>query len=347
MKIIDLRSDTITKPTPGMREAIANAKVGDDVFGEDPTINKLQKRVAELLGKEAALFVPSGTMANQISIKSHTIPGDEVLCDANSHIFNYEGGSPAFISGAQLCPLPGINGVITPEQIKNALRTQDSHHPQSRLIALENTHNRAGGTIFPLDTIKAIRETANFYDLRMHLDGARLWNAHVETGIPLNEYGKYFDSVSVCFSKGLGAPVGSVVTGSIEFINKAHRYRKMLGGGMRQAGILAAAALYALDYHLERLADDHKRAKKIAEFLNSVKGVYVNLKETRTNIVIADFKDYGQDAAVIAQKLNEKGVLGIAFSATKIRFVTHLEIDDQDIDTALKIFKTVLDKKDL
>jgi len=263
MKIIDLRSDTLTKPTPGMREAIANAKVGDDVYGEDPSINKLQKRVAELLGKETAIFVPSGTMANQISIKCHTVPGDEVICEANSHIFNYEGGSPAFLSGVQLHPLPGTYGVFSPEQIKPALRSQDSHYPQSSLITLENTHNRAGGTIFPLDTIKAIKELADFYDLRMHLDGARLWNAHVETGIPLNEYGKYFDSVSVCFSKGLGAPVGSVITGSIEFINKAHRYRKMLGGGMRQAGILAAAALYALDYHLERLADDHKRAKII------------------------------------------------------------------------------------
>ncbi|MBN2411848.1 DegT/DnrJ/EryC1/StrS family aminotransferase [candidate division KSB1 bacterium] len=347
MKTIDLRSDTITKPTPGMRKAIAEAQVGDDVFGEDPTINELQKRVAGLLGKDAALFVASGTMANQISIKCHTQPGDEVICEADSHIFNYEGGSPAFLSGVQLCPLQGTNGVISPEQIKTALRPKDSHYPQSGLIALENTHNRAGGTIFPLDAIKAIRETADFYDLPMHLDGARLWNAHVETGIPLEEYGKYFDSVSVCFSKGLGAPVGSMITGSIEFINKAHRYRKMLGGGMRQAGILAAAGLYALDYHLERLADDHKRARIIAEFLNGIKGVYVNLNETRTNIVIADFKDYGQDASVIAEKLKEQGLLCIPFSATKIRFVTHLEIDDQDIEFALKLFKIVLDKKDL
>ncbi len=330
-----------------MRKAIAEARVGDDVFGEDPTINELQKRVAGLLGKDAALFVASGTMANQISIKSHTKPGDEVICEADSHIFNYEGGAPAFLSGVQMRPLPGINGVISPEQITTALRPDDSHYPQSGLIALENTHNRAGGTIFPFETIKAIRETADVNGLPMHMDGARLWNAHIETGIPLNEYGKYFDSVSVCFSKGLGAPVGSMITGSTEFIGRAHRYRKMLGGGMRQAGILAAAALYALDYHLERLADDHKRAGIIAEFLNDIKGVTVNLNETRTNIVIADFKDYGQETNVIAEKLKQKGLLCIPISPTKIRFVTHLEIDDQDVDSALKIFKTILDKKDL
>jgi len=347
MKIIDLRSDTITKPTQGMREAIANAQVGDDVYAEDPTINELQNRVAALLGKEAALFVASGTMANQIAIKCHTVPGDEVICEYNSHIFNYEGGSPAFLSGVQLHTLPGTNGVIFPEQIEPALRPQDSHFAQSRLISLENTHNRAGGTVYPLDTIKAIKDMADSHGLRTHLDGARLWNAHVATGISLREYGKYFDSVSVCFSKGLGAPVGSMIAGSAELINRAHRFRKMLGGGMRQAGILAAAALYALDHHIERLADDHKRAKKIAEYLNSINGVYVNVDETRTNIVIADFKDYGQSAAEIAEQLNEKGVLCIPFSATKIRFVTHLEINAQDIETALTIFKTILDKKDL
>ena len=347
MKIIDLRSDTITKPTAGMRDAIANAQVGDDVYAEDPTINELQSRVAALLGKEAALFVASGTMANQIAIKCHTIPGDEVICETGSHIFNYEGGSPAFLSGVQLHPLPGTNGVIFPEQIEPALRPLDSHFAQSRLISLENTHNRAGGTIYPLDTIKAIKKMADSHGLRMHLDGARLWNAHVATGISLREYGKYFDSVSVCFSKGLGAPVGSIIAGSAEFINRAHRCRKMLGGGMRQAGILAAAALYALDHHFERLADDHKRANKIAEYLNSVNGVYVNVDETKTNIVIADFKDYGQSAAEIAEKLKEHGVQSIPFSATKIRFVTHLEIDDQDIETALKTFKTILDKKGL
>jgi len=338
MKLIDLRSDTITKPTPAMRAAIANAEVGDDVFGEDPTVNKLQKKVAALLGKEAALYVPSGTMANQIAIKCHTIPGDEVICDVNSHIFNYEGGSPAFLSGVQLHPLPGVYGIITPQQIKPVIRPKDSHYPQTRLIELENTHNRAGGTIYPLEVIQEIRKLADFYDLKMHLDGARLWNAHIATGIPLHDYAQYFDSVSVCFTKGLGAPVGSAIAGSMELVNKAHRIRKMLGGGMRQAGILAAAALYAVENNIQRLADDHTRAFKLASFLHSIKGVSLNLEETRTNIVIADFKDYGVAAATLCKKLGEQGILCMDFSATKIRFVTHLEISDADIDRVLEVF---------
>lgn len=341
MNIIDLRSDTITKPTPAMRAAIANAEVGDDVFGEDPTVNKLQKKVAALLGKEAALYVPSGVMANQIAIKCHTIPGDEVICDENSHIYNYEGGSPAFLSGVQLHPLPGVYGIITPEQIKPVIRPKDSHYPQTRLIELENTHNRAGGTIYPLEIIKEVRKLADFYDLKMHLDGARLWNAHIATGIPLHDYAQYFDSISVCFSKGLGAPVGSAIVGSMELINQAHRVRKMLGGGMRQAGILAAAALYAVENNIQCLADDHARAFKLASFLHGVKGVSINLEETRTNIVIADFRDYGTDAETLCKKLCEKGILCMAFSATKIRFVTHLEISDADIDRVLAVFREI------
>lgn len=341
MNIIDLRSDTITRPTPAMRAAIANAEVGDDVYSEDPTVNKLQKKVAALLGKEAALYVPSGVMANQIAIKCLTIPGDEVICDENSHIYNYEGGSPAFLSGVQLHPLPGVYGIITPEQIKPVIRPKDSHYPQTRLIELENTHNRAGGTIYPLEIIKEVRKLADFYDLKMHLDGARLWNAHIATGIPLHEYAQYFDSISVCFSKGLGAPVGSAIVGSMEVINKAHRCRKMLGGGMRQAGILAAAALYALENNVQRLADDHARAFKLASFLHGVKGVSINLEETRTNIVIADFRDYGTDAETLCKKLCEKGILCMAFSATKIRFVTHLEISDADIDRVLAVFREI------
>jgi len=262
--IIDLRSDTITKPTPQMRQAMADAAVGDDVFGEDPTVNQLQKKVTELCGKEAALFVPSGTMSNQIAINTHTQPGDEVICDYGSHIFNYEGGGPALLSGVQVHPLQGQRGVITAEQIKAVIRPADHHYAKSKLIELENTHNRAGGAIFPLDEINKIKKLADEHQLQMHLDGARLWNAHVATGISLAEWCDPFDSISLCFSKGLGAPIGSILVGSSEFIDRAHRYRKIYGGGMRQVGIIAAAALYALDHHIERLKDDHKRAYQLA-----------------------------------------------------------------------------------
>ncbi len=346
MKTIDLRSDTVTKPTPAMRDFITNAPVGDDVFGEDPTINELQKRTAELLGKDAALFVPSGTMANQIAIKCHTIPGDEVICEKGCHIFNYEGGAGSMLSGIQYNTLVGDYGRINPDQIKQAIRPKDSHYAQTRLVELENTHNSAGGTIYPIDLIKEIRKTAEFYDLKMHLDGARLWNAHVATGVPLSEYAAQFDSVSVCFSKGLGAPVGSAIAGSYELINRAHRYRKMFGGGMRQAGLLAAGALYALDNNLQKLDKDHQNARTLAEFLNSVDGVTVNLKETATNIVIADFSQFNVPAPAIASSLQNSGVLCIAFSDTRIRFVTHLEIEENDIRAAIDIMTNKFEKRD-
>ena len=342
MHSIDLRSDTLTKPTPEMRKAIYEAEVGDDVFGEDPTVNKLQERVAEMLGKEAALFVASGTMGNQIAINCHTQPADEVICEAFSHSFNYEGGGPALLSGVQMHPIAGEHGVITAEQIKTAIRPADHHFPQTRLIILENTHNRAGGTIFPLDEIKRIRQLATENNLKMHMDGARLWNAHVATGIPLNEWAKYFDSVSVCLSKGLGAPVGSVLVGSRDFIEEAHRYRKIYGGGMRQAGILAAAGLYALDHHIRRLAVDHERAARLARALDSFDGVHVNLEATKTNIVIAEFDPARFEAPQVAAALKEHGLLSIAFSKTKVRFVTHLDLTDDDIDRAIEIFNRVL-----
>ncbi len=342
MKTVDLRSDTLTKPTSGMRRAIAEAQVGDDVFGEDPTVNELQERVAKMLGKEAGLFVASGTMGNQVAINCHTHPGDEMICEENCHSFNYEGGGPAFLSGVQMHPLPGKLGVITAEQIAAAIRPSDHHFPQTALIALENTHNRAGGTIYPLDEIKRIKKLADENNLKMHLDGARLWNAHIATGIPLDEYGRNFDSISVCLSKGLGAPVGSVLVGSQEFIHEAHRYRKIYGGGMRQAGILAAAGLYALDHHLQRLATDHERAKKLAVSLNSFDGVHVDLDASQTNIVIAEFDQTQFNVNQVVSALVENGVLGIAFSQTKIRFVTHLDLDDEDIERAIAVFDQVI-----
>lgn len=344
-KLIDLRSDTVTKPTAAMRQVMASAEVGDDVFGEDPSVNALQQKVAQLFGMESALFVPSGTMGNQLAIKCHTQPGDEVICEENCHSFNYEGGGPASLSGVQMRPLPGVRGVITAEQIEAAIRPADHHFPQTRLVILENTHNRAGGAIFPLDEIIKIRELTKRHQLKLHLDGARLWNAHIATGIPLHEYGKYFDSISVCLSKGLGAPVGSVLVGSREFIEQAHRYRKIWGGGMRQAGILAAAGLYAIENHLQRLRDDHARAQRLAKCLNQYPQIKIDMEATQTNIVIADVQETGLKAPELAVTLKENGLLCIAFSPTKIRMVTHLDVDDGDIDRAEEIIHKVFHKK--
>lgn len=341
MRVVDLRSDTLTKPSPGMRKAMAEAEVGDDVFGEDPTVNLLQQRVAELLGKEAGLFVASGTMGNQIAINCHTRPGDEVICESNCHTFNYECGGAAFLAGVQLHPILGDYGVITADQIQNAIRPSDHHFAQTRLIVLENTHNRAGGAIFPLEEIQKISEVVKEHNLKMHLDGARLWNASVASGISLREYAQYFDSVSVCFSKGLGAPVGSVLVGSDEFINQAHRYRKIYGGGMRQVGILAAAGLYALDHNINRLAEDHRHARRIGEILQEFESVKVNLKAMQTNIIIADLSD----AIEVAKNLSDRGVLAIPFLKTRIRFVTHLDVNDDDIEYAVAVINSVLGKE--
>src|SRR6516225_1198839 len=256
--IIDLRSDTVTRPTPGMRAAMAAAEVGDDVFGDDPSVNRLQERVAALLGKEAALFVPSGTMSNQICVKVHTQPGDELLCEANCHIYNYEAGGPAVLAGVTCRTIEGDYGVLDVSQLEDKIRPVNDHLVRTRLVCLENTHNRGGGRVYPLEKIQAISTWAHANGLMMHLDGARLWNAIVATGIPAAEWGRHFDSVSVCFSKGLGAPVGSALAGSHDFITRARRIRKRFGGGMRQAGVIAAAALYALDHHIDRLAEDHR-----------------------------------------------------------------------------------------
>ncbi len=339
--MIDLRSDTITKPTPEMRSAMANAAVGDDVFGEDPTVSELQNRVAQLCGKQAALFVPSGTMGNQIAINVHTQPGDEVICDYGCHIFNYEGGGPALLSGVQLHPLLGERGIIRVEQIKAVIRSKDHHFAQTRLIELENTHNRGGGSIFPLPEIWKIRRLADEHNLVMHLDGARLWNASVATGIVLKEWCQPFESVSLCFSKGLGAPVGSMLVGSKDFIDRAHRYRKVYGGGMRQIGILAAAALYALDFHIKRLADDHQRAQALAQTLNEL-GATIDIDATQTNIVIADFGNFSRSAFDIVADLRTNGLLALAVSKTRIRFVTHLDVSEKDISKAQEIFKRIV-----
>jgi threonine aldolase len=340
--MIDLISDTVTQPSAHMRAAMMAAPVGDDVFGEDPTINKLQQMVAELTGKEAALFVTSGTQGNQVCINAHTSPGNEIICDYSSHIFNYESGAAAMLSGVQVHPLNGRNGHPTVEQIRGALRPADDHYPQTGLICLENTANKAGGTIFPIDEIKRISEFARAQKLPLHLDGARLWNASVATGISIREYVSHFDSVSLCFSKGLGAPVGSVVAGSAEFIKKAHYYRKAYGGGTRQGGILAAACVYALENNIDRLADDHRRARRIGETLAQLPGIELDLATVQTNIVIVDIAGTGKSTEEILAALEQNGVRAIAMGPTRIRFTTHLNISDADVDTTIEILKSTL-----
>jgi threonine aldolase len=340
-KVIDLRSDTVTRPSPAMRKAMAEAEVGDDVFGEDPTVNALQKRVAELLGKEAALFVPSGTMGNEIAVKCHTRPGDEVICEAGCHIYNYESGAAPFLSGVQFRPIKGQRGVITVEQVEEAINPPPDHYPRSSLITIENTHNGAGGTIFPLHEMERLHSFAKARGLKLHLDGARIWNAAAASGVSAKQYSQNCDSISVCFSKGLGAPVGSAIAGSADFITEAHRLRKLFGGGMRQAGILAAAALYALDHNLNRLEEDHRHARILAEALAKMPGIKLDLDSVQTNIVIFDIRESGRAVPEILEELKEKGVLVVPFGSTRIRAVTHLDVDLEDIEFAVRVAKEV------
>jgi threonine aldolase len=339
MKIIDLRSDTVTKPSPEMRRAMAEAEVGDDVFGDDPTVNKLQQHVAELLGKEAALFCSSGSMANTLAILAHTQRGDEVIVEKESHTFNYEVAAAAALAGVQLHPLAGELGVLEVSLIERAIRPENIHNPPTRLICLENTHNRGGGKIYPLDRILATSQLARKHNLKMHLDGARLFNACIATGIKPNEYAHYFDSVAFCFSKGLGAPVGSILTGKKDFINIARRYRKMLGGGMRQVGILAAAALYALEYNVERLAEDHENARLLASGISEIQGFTIDLKSVETNIIIFDVSQSNYSVTSILSTLKQHGILMISFGKTLIRAVTHLDVSKADIVQTLELMK--------
>ena len=341
-RFIDLRSDTVTQPTPEMRKAMFAAAVGDDVFGEDPTVNALQEKAAQMLGKEAALFVASGTMANQLSIKAQTQPGDEVIIEAGAHAMNFEGGAGAVLSGVQFFGIPGNRGIFDAAQVEAAIRIDDVHFPVSRLIVIENTHNRGGGTAFPLSKIRQIRELATRRGLRMHMDGARLWNACVATGTSPAEYAAPFDSVSVCLSKGLGCPVGSLVLGSKDFIKRVHRFRKMVGGGMRQAGFLAAAGIYALDHHIGRVEEDHRKALKLAHRLADIKNVLINPAEVETNILFFDVSRAERTAHEVAVALREKGILVHPTAKTRIRCVTHLDVSSEDIDYALKAVEGVM-----
>jgi threonine aldolase len=342
MRFADFRSDTLTKPTNEMRQAMMEAEVGDDVFAEDPTMNRLEEMIADMTGKEAALFVPSGTMGNEVCINAHTQPGKEIIVGKESHIFNYECGGPALLAGVQMYPVNENNGIVTLDQVKSAVRHVDVHYPQTCLVCLENTHNRAGGIIFPLENIKDISGFARNHDLKLHLDGARLWNASIETGVSLEEYCKYFDSVSLCFSKGLGAPVGSIVVGDKDFIEQVHYYRKVYGGGMRQVGILAAACIYAVQNHFQRMADDHQRAKQFAKAISEIPAIKVDLETVQTNIIVFDVDIPNFIAEDFLVKLQENGVLMLEIDPNRIRAVTHLDLTDEDIDIAVVVIRNML-----
>ncbi len=341
-EFIDLRSDTVTKPTPEKRKVMAEAEVGDDVFGEDPSVNALQEKVAAILGKEASIFVPTGTMANQVAIKSHTQPGDEVIIEASSHSYNFEAGAGGAISGVQFYLLKGIRGILEASQIEAAIRSDNHHLPVSKLVCLENTHNYGGGSVYPIEKMRDIHRLAKSNNLMVHLDGARLWNASAATGIEPREYARCADSVSVCLSKGLGAPVGSLVSGSKSFIDRVHRFRKMFGGGMRQAGIIAAAGIYALDHHLDRLKEDHENAKRLAHGLKEIRGISINPDEVETNILFFDVDGTRKTAAEVAEAMKKERVLIYATGKSRIRLVTHLDVNRNEIEIALKTFRRVL-----
>jgi threonine aldolase len=327
--VIDLRSDTVTRPTEAMRQAMLEAPVGDDVFGEDPTVNRLEEYVADLLGKEAALYAPSGTMTNQIGVQVSTNRGEEVLLHEGSHIFVYEAGAPAMLSSVQLRTLPGDNGILDPETVHAAVRPEDVHFPRSRLLCLENTHNTAGGKVFPLEDFAAVAETARELGLKVHLDGARLFNAQAATGIPAREWCAHADTVSVCSSKGLGAPVGSLLAGDGETISEGRRARKAFGGGMRQAGIIAAASLYAFENNTGRLSEDHERARNLAVGLREAG---FDAREPDTNLVLVAVDDPPEFLRALARE----GVLATLGKPGFVRLCTNLDVGDGDIETAIE-----------
>ncbi len=333
---LDFRSDTVTRPTPAMRVAMAEAEVGDDVFGEDPTVIRLQQRIAELLGKEAALFVPSGTMSNQIGVRVHCRPGDEILCEANCHIYYYEQGGFAQLSGAATRTILGKSGVLLPEQLEGLVRPPDAHHVRTRLLCLENTHNRGGGKVQPYEAVEASCRWARENGLRTHLDGARLFNAVVASRIEASRWAQHFDTVSVCFSKGLGAPVGSALAGPEELIHQAHRHRKVLGGGMRQAGVIAAGALYALEHHIERLADDHANAQRLADGIRQIDLFELRGQSIDTNLLFFDVDPQLGTAGEFTERLKQQGLLMLPTGPSTIRAVTHLDVDQSAVDRAIE-----------
>ncbi len=341
--MIDLRSDTVTKPTDEMRKAMARAEVGDDVYGEDPTVNRLQDLAAAMLGKRFALFVPSGTMANQLAIRSHTQPGQEIIVESKSHVVRYEQGAAGALAGVQLHWVTGERGIMTVEQVEAAIRPNDAHSIPTALICIENTHNAGGGTIYPLSTIEKIRALAVRQGIPMHLDGARLFNAVAATTLPPTVYAQHFETVSLCLSKGLGAPVGSLlISNDQRLMDRARRFRRMYGGAMRQAGILAAAGIYALERHVARLKTDHEHAKKLARQLQHISAIQIAPQHVETNIVIFDIVDEHRSPAELVAALKEHGVLINAVGGQSYRAVTHLHITDKQIDEAADVFANVL-----
>jgi len=344
-RIIDLRSDTVTHPTPAMREAMYRAEVGDDVMGEDPTVNRLQEVAAERIGKEAALFVTSGTMGNLISLLTHCQRGEEVIVGDQAHIFRYEAGGSSALGGIAQFQIPNNpDGTLPLDRIEAAIRGSDQHEARTRLIALENTHNRCGGTVLPLEYLKQVRELADRHDLKVHLDGARIFNAAVALGADVKAITQYVDSVTFCLSKGLSAPIGSVICGSQDFIAQARRYRKMLGGGMRQAGVLAAAGIVALEKMIDRLAEDHSNARRLAEGLADMPGVAIDLDRVQTNIIYFNLmSDVTVSTDAIVQRVLEHKVKILDPGPTRrFRFVTHAWIDRNDVDRTLLAFKAAL-----
>lgn len=338
MRFIDLRSDTVTKPTPAMLEAMFHAEVGDDVYGEDPSVNALEQKVAKLFGKEAAIFCPSGTMTNQIAIRILTQPQEEVICDRMAHIYNYEAGGIMANSHTSVRLIHSPYGKFTPGDVLENINPDDIHFPSTALVALENTVNKGGGCYYNATEIEAISKLSREKGLKMHLDGARIFNALVATGEKAEVHGKYFDTISVCFSKGLGAPVGSALLGTKEHIKKAKRVRKLFGGGMRQAGYLAAAAIYALDNHIERLADDHQRAKILAKTLTELPYV-AQVVPVYTNIIIFQLID-SLSPVDFSAWLKTQDILANPFSKQSIRMVTHLDFDDDMLEKVIKVLKS-------
>lgn len=339
--MIDLRSDTVTRPTAAMRAAMAQAEVGDDVYGEDPTVRKLEETAAELFGKEAALLVSSGTQGNQVAVLTHVRPGEEVIVEADAHIFYYEAGAMASLAGAQTRPLSGNRGQIPLTAIRSAIRGDNIHFPRTALICLENTHNRAGGAVLPLSYMQEVYALAKEHNTPVHLDGARLFHAVIATGVPVSAFAATADSVQLCLSKGLGAPIGSLLLGTADFIKQARKWRKALGGGMRQAGIIAAPGLLALTEMVDRLQEDHVKAQRLADGLMEIPGLVMDRPGVETNIVIFDVNGLCASPEEFLRELAERGVLATEFGAGLVRFVTHFDVSSEQIEDTLHIVQAV------
>lgn len=340
---VDLRSDTVTKPSPAMRRAMAEAEVGDDVIDVDPTVEKLERRTAEILGKEAAIYMPSGTMTNQVAVRIHCKPGDEFICEAGCHIYNYEQAAYAQLSGVAVRPVEGQFGVMRLEQLEHLIRPENDHHVRTRLVCIENTHNRGAGRIQPYDEVVRITSWARQNGLRTHLDGARLFNAVVATGIAAHQWAQHFDTVSICFSKGLGAPVGSALAGPRDMIREARRHRKAFGGGMRQAGIIAAGALYALEHNRERLTEDHQKAQLLAAAIRQTDSLTLVPDQIDTNILIFEVHRRLGTAADFVASLERHGVRMLAIGPSRVRAVTHLDVTFEQVEQAARVVQALAD----